>query len=115
VAPVSSSGAGQQQRGGEAWDYLQHLQTRGWGGCSPRMAMLCREGQVHGASAMAELAAALVAKGAAETVGGRVSQKYPCERIGDARHRPCAEASSVPLDYLAQAQDTLRYEGIDEC
>lgn len=115
MAPVSSSGAGQQQWGGEAWDYLQHLQTGSWGGCLARMAVLCREGQVHSASAMAGLAAALVAKGAAETVEGMCRKSIMCERIGDARHRPCAEASSVPLDYLAQAQDTLRYEGIDGC
>jgi hypothetical protein len=83
--------------------------------CPPRMAMLCREGQVRGASAMAGLAAALVTKGAAETMEGVCRKSIMCERIGDARHRPCAEASSVPLDYLAQAQDTLRYEGIDEC
>lgn len=38
--------------------------------CLPRMAMLCKGRQVHGASAMADLAAALVAKGAAETVEG---------------------------------------------
>jgi hypothetical protein len=68
---------------------------------------------VHGASAMAGLAAALVAKGAAETVEGVCRQSIICERIGDVRHRPRAEASSVPLDYLAQAQDTPRYEGGD--
>lgn len=78
------------------------------------MAVLCRDGQVHGASAMAGLAAALVAKGAAETMESVCRKSIMCERIGDARHRPCAEASSVPLDYLAQAQDTLRYEGIDD-
>jgi hypothetical protein len=61
-----------------------------------------------------ELAAALIAKGAAKTVEGVCRKSIICERIGDARHRPCAEASSVPLDYLAQAQDTLRYEGIDD-
>lgn len=75
------------------------------------MAVLCRDGQVHGASAMAGLAAALAAKGAAETMEGVCRKSIMCERIGDARHRPCAEASSVPLDYLVQAQDTLRYEG----
>ncbi|KAF2632465.1 hypothetical protein BU25DRAFT_152362 [Macroventuria anomochaeta] len=57
------------------------------------------------------LAAALAAKGAAETVEGVCRKSIICERIGDARHRPCVEASSVPLDDLAQAQDTLDMRG----
>lgn len=59
--------------GTEAWErlyYLQHLQHGTMAACLPRMAILCRVRQVHGVSAMAELAAAVVAKGAAETMEG---------------------------------------------
>lgn len=90
---------------GETWDYLQHLQ---YGTDTFHVfAVLSNGAKSTARRRWRELAAALVAKGAAETVEGVCRQSIICERIGDARHRPCAEASSVPLDYLAQAQVTL--------
>lgn len=114
MAPGSSSRAGLRRWGGKVgegerwWDCLQHLQH----GTEGVQESLCyaKEGRCTARRRWQGLAAALVAKGAAETVEGVCRKSLIYERIGDAGTGHARKPAAFPSTFWHK----LRYEGTDE-